>query len=79
MIIGDSCGNPSSSKRFFSQQASHPASDKATYSASVDESAIVVCFLDFQVIATPEALKMYPDVDLRSLLFAKEALPYLQM
>ena len=66
MVIGNCCGNPSSSYRFLSQHASHAASDKATYSASVDESAMVVCFLDFQVIAPPDAKKTYPDVDFRS-------------
>ena len=41
--------------------------------ASVDERAIVVCFLDFQVIAPPDAKKTYPVVDLRSSWFAKAA------
>jgi len=57
MSIGYSWGYPSSSNKFQSQQASRPASDRATYSACVVERAIVVCFLDFQVIAPPAAEK----------------------
>jgi hypothetical protein len=35
---------------------------------------MVVCFLDFQVIAPPDAKKTYPDVDFRSSWLAKAAL-----
>ena len=57
IVIGNSCGIPSSLYKFLSQQASRAASDNATYLASVNESAMVVCFLDFQVIAPPDTKK----------------------
>src|SRR6266851_4811762 len=50
--------------------ASRAASDNATYSASVDESAIVDCFFDLHVMAPPPARKTYPDVDFKSSAFA---------
>ena len=55
--IGDFCENPSSPYKFLSHVASRPASDSATYSASVDESAITVCFFYFHVIAPPDPRK----------------------
>ena len=51
ITVADCCGNPSSPYKFLSHVASRPASDNATYSASVEDSAITDCFLDFQVIA----------------------------
>jgi hypothetical protein len=38
--------------------------DKAIYSASVDDKAIVACFRDPHVIAALPARKTYPEVDL---------------
>jgi hypothetical protein len=76
MSVGSVCVCPNSSYRFLSQQASLPASDRATYSASVVDNAIVVCFLDLQVIAPPLDKKMYPDVDLQSSVSAYEASLY---
>src|ERR1700692_3716018 len=55
MTVGPICGNPSSSYKFLSQKASRPASESATYSDSVEDIAIIVCFLDFHVIAPPTA------------------------
>jgi hypothetical protein len=43
------------------------------YSASVEESATMVCFLDHHVIAPPATRKTYPDVDLRLSWFANAA------
>ena len=65
--------NPNLPYRFLSHEASRPASDRATYSDSVEDSAIMDCFFDFQVIAPPEAKKTYPEVDLPSSWFAKAA------
>ncbi len=66
ITVASLCGNPSSSHRFLNQQASLPALDKATYSASVVDRAITVCFFERQVIAPPAARKTCPDVDLKS-------------
>jgi hypothetical protein len=41
--------------------------------ASIDKRVIIVCFLDFQVIAPAAAEKTYPDVNLRLLWFVKAA------
>src|SRR5277367_1836996 len=70
MIVDVPWGNPNSLERFLSQTASRPASESATYSASVVDSAIMDCFLDFQVITPPAAKKTYPIVDFISQLFA---------
>jgi hypothetical protein len=73
MVIGVVWGKPSSPYRFLNHVASHPVSDSVTYSDSVVDSAIIDCFLDFQVIVPPEAKKMYPDMDLPSSWFTKAA------
>ena len=56
---------------------SHAASDKTIYSASVDESAMIICFFDDQD-TTPFPKKMaYPPVDvLSSVSPAKSASAY---
>ena len=64
MTVGPICGKPSSSYKFLSQKASHPASESTTYSDSVEDIAIIVCFFDFHVIAPSDARKTYPVVDL---------------
>jgi|SRR5713226_2914648 len=46
-------GNPNCSCSCFSQQASCAALDSAIYLASIDESAVIVCFFDLQVMAPP--------------------------
>ena len=69
--VGRTCLYPSSPNSDRSQQASCVASDKATYSASVDDKAIVNCFFDHQVMAPLAAMKMYPVVD-----FHSSRLPY---
>ena len=56
--------NLSSWYKLQSQHASCLASDNAIYSASVDDKAIVVSFLDHHVIAPPPTIKTYPDTDL---------------
>ena len=58
-VVSMLCGNPSFSHKFLSQQASHPALESATYSASVDDKATTLCFFDRQVIAPPAARKTY--------------------
>src|SRR6267142_1656719 len=73
ITVGVLSGKPNSLCRFLNQQASHASSDKATYSASVDNSAIISCFLDHHVIAPPATKKTYPDVDLRSSVLAYAA------
>ncbi len=74
IIVGNVCANPSSSNKFLNQCASHIASDKAIYSASMVDNAVTDCFLEYQVIAPLDILKMYPVVDFRSLASANEAL-----
>src|ERR1700720_2924094 len=64
MTVGPTCGKPSLSYKFLSQKVSLPASESATYSDSVEDIAIIVCFLDFHVIAPSAARKTYPIVDL---------------
>ena len=48
--------NPDFTYRFLNHFASHTASDKATYSASVNDKAIVVCFFDPHVSQFPSYL-----------------------
>ena len=69
---------PSSPNSERSQQASRADSDKATYSASVDDKATVGCLFDRQVIAPLPAIKTYPVVDLHSsrLPYAASAYPW---
>jgi hypothetical protein len=49
IMVGNFCANPSSLNRFRNQCASRAASDKAIYSASVDERAITDCFFEYHV------------------------------
>jgi len=58
ITVADHCGNLSSPYKFLSHIALHPASDSTTYSASVEDSAMTLCFFDFQVIAPPAARKL---------------------
>ena len=51
-------------------EASRAVSDSATYSASVNDSATVVCFLDLHVMALFAVIKMYPEMVLQSSAFA---------
>ena len=51
---------------FFIQIASFVASLVAMYSTSVTESAMVGCFILFQLTAPPYRVKTYYDVDLLS-------------
>ena len=78
IMVGESCGKPSSLYRLLNQHASRPASDKAMYSASAVDSAVVLCFLDIQVIAPPPTVKTYLDIDfhLSTLLYAASAYPW---
>ena len=60
------------------QIASWAAHAAATYSASVDESETVVCFLDDQLIAAPDSIAVYPEIDFQSLgSLAQSALQYI--
>ena len=52
-----------SSKKFRSHSASSPALSKAMNSDSIVERAIHLCLDDFQDIAPPPIVKMYPLVD----------------
>ncbi len=47
IVVGNLCANPSLLNRFHNQRASHAASDKAIYSASMDESAVTDCFFEY--------------------------------
>jgi hypothetical protein len=76
MILGEFWGSPNSSYKFLSQYTSLLASDIATYLASVDDNATVVCFLDLHMIAPPPDINTYPEVDLWSSVFAKAASEY---
>jgi len=77
--IGDSLGrSPSSSYKLRNQQASHADSESATYSASVKDNAVAICFFELQVIAPSATRKTYPVVDLllSALPYAASAYPY---
>src|SRR5260221_14032370 len=50
-----SFSRPSSVYRFLNQQASRAASESATYSASVEDSAVEICLLEFHVMAPSPA------------------------
>ncbi len=65
--------NPSSPYRWWSYIASCTASKIATYSASVVDKAIVVCFFDIQVIAPILDRKTYLDINFQSSVFVKAA------
>ena len=71
--VGCSCGYPNSPYKLRSQRASHAASARAIYSASVEDCAVMFCFLERHVITPPEAMKTYPNVDLQSSWFANAA------
>ena len=71
--IGSLWMNPNSPYRCRIHVASQAASDSATYSASVDDRAIVDCFLDPQVIAPLLDRNTYPEIDFWSSAFAKVA------
>ena len=64
-MIVESWVNPMSWRSDLSHSASWLASDRAIYSASVDDSATVGCLRDLQVIGAPDRWKIYPVVDLR--------------
>jgi len=57
---------PSSPMNFLSHIASFAASCAAMYSASVVESAMVLCLALFQLTAPPLRQKTNPDCDLKS-------------
>jgi hypothetical protein len=57
IVVGNFCVNPSLLNRFCNQRASHATSDKAIYSAFMDERAITDCFFEYQVIAPLAILK----------------------
>ena len=56
--------NPSSVWRLWSQHASCAASDMTTYSASVEDCACVICFLELHLITPLLAMNTYSVVDL---------------
>src|SRR5947208_16397158 len=57
---------PRSSNNCSIQRSSFAACTRAIYSASVDDSATVDCFLDFQQIAAPAKRNIYPETDFLS-------------
>jgi len=59
IIVGNVCIKPNSENKFLSHLASHAASDKAIYSTSVVDMAVMDCFLENQVIALPAMMKTY--------------------
>ena len=63
VLVG--CNSQISLNNLCSQIASLHASVLAIYSASVEDSATVGCFLDFHVMAALTSIKTYPVVDLR--------------
>src|SRR5260221_10762394 len=71
-----SFSKPNSEYKFLSQHASRDASERATYSACVDDRAVETCFFELQVMAPSPARKTYPVVDLRSLALAYVASAY---
>ena len=58
------CSRPSSLYRLCSQQASCADSNNAMYSASVKDSAVVICFFEHHVMAPSAMRKTYPVMDL---------------
>ena len=56
--------NLSSRMNLCNQIASFPVSQRATYSVSAEESVIIGCSFDFQLIIQLLNRKMYPDLDL---------------
>ena len=63
IVVGKVCSNPSSLNRLLSHRALHATSDKAIYLASMDNSAVIDCFSECQVIAPLAIMKMYPVVN----------------
>ena len=57
---------PNSEMNSFNQTAFLAASDAAIYSASIVESAIVLCLELFQLTTPPFKVNMNPDCDLKS-------------
>ena len=78
IVVGKVCSNPSSLNRLLSHRASRAASDKAIYLASVDDSAVIDCFLECQVIAPPAIMKTYLVVDFCSFKFMNAMSVYLR-
>jgi len=63
IVVGKICMNPNLRNKLLNQRALRAASDKAIYSASVDDKAVIDCFLENQVIAPPAIMKTYPEVN----------------
>jgi len=69
MMVSFDWGYPHSVRSLQSHRASLVAVLAARYSALVEESAIVDCFLLAQVTGALQRIKRYPNVDLQSSLF----------
>ena len=63
--------NPSSENRLLNQQALCTTLDKAMYSTSIDNKAVIDCFLENQVIDQLAIMKTYPEVDFWSSVLVK--------
>ena len=61
-----SFSSPISEYRFLNQHASRDASERATYSAAVDDNALEICLFEHQLIARSPGMTTYPVVDLSS-------------
>ena len=71
-----SCSRLSSVYKLLSQHASHPASERLTYSALVDNSAMDICFLELQVMAPFLARNTYLEIDLQPSAFPYKVSAY---
>src|ERR1700734_3698925 len=65
-MVSSSCGYPNPSNRFRSQIAWRVACEITIYSASVLESAVMVCFFEFHEISPPPNRYVCPDTDCQS-------------
>ncbi len=69
-VRGSACGNP----RY--HRASDPACDKATYSASAVDSALRICFFDFQAIVPPPDANTKPALLVPDMLEDSRPMPH---
>ena len=77
MEVGASGFSPSSVNSCRIHTFSWVAFDKAMYSASILDNATVGCFLELHVVAPPESIDTYPEIDrLSSILLPQSASEY---
>ena len=73
IVVGKVCAKPNSENKFLNHLASRAALDRAIYSASVVDIAVMDCFLENQVIVPPAIMKTYPVIDFKSSVLPKLA------